>query len=87
VEGRPRSYSLLSTNFTYSWAPQTYEKLRNWVPEGDPILQKAFLGDYLPAVQFIRDSGVPTAKRFDGIMTIGGNFNDDNSEKTNPDIL
>jgi hypothetical protein len=27
--------------------------------------------DYLPAVQWMRDNGVPTAKRFDGIMTIG----------------
>ncbi|KAJ5860090.1 uncharacterized protein N7529_007400 [Penicillium soppii] len=56
------------------WAPQTYEKLRNWVPQGDPILQKAFLDDYLPVVQFMRASGVPIAKRFDGIMTIGIGF-------------
>lgn len=27
--------------------------------------------DYLPAVQWMRDNGVPTAKRFDNIMTIG----------------
>lgn len=54
-----------------SWAPQTYQKLRDWVPNGDPDLQKAWLEDYLPAVQWMRESGVPTADRFDGIMTIG----------------
>lgn len=62
-----------------SWAPQTYNKLRDWVPDGDPALQKAWLDDYLPAVQWMRDNGVPTAKRFDGIMTIGRN---DNHNKT-----
>lgn len=56
---------------TDNWAPQTYNKLRNWVPEGDPVLQKAWLNDYLPAVQWMRENGVPTANRFDGIMTIG----------------
>ncbi|KAJ5876560.1 hypothetical protein N7455_000025 [Penicillium solitum] len=56
------------------WAPQTYNKLRDWVPDGDPALQKAWLDDYLPAVQWMRDNGVPTAKRFDGIMTIGIGF-------------
>ncbi|CAI7645676.1 unnamed protein product [Penicillium discolor] len=56
------------------WAPQTYNKLRNWVPEGDPVLQKAWLNDYLPAVQWMRENGVPTADRFDGIMTIGIGF-------------
>ncbi|CAG7962010.1 unnamed protein product [Penicillium salamii] len=54
-----------------SWAPQTYQKLRDWVPNGDPALQKAWLEDYLPAVQWMRESGVPTADRFDGIMTTG----------------
>ncbi|KAJ5213775.1 hypothetical protein N7449_000944 [Penicillium cf. viridicatum] len=56
------------------WAPQTYNKLRSWVPEGDPVLQKAWLSDYLPAVQWMRENGVPTADRFDGIMTIGIGF-------------
>ncbi|KAJ5742807.1 uncharacterized protein N7511_011208 [Penicillium nucicola] len=56
------------------WAPQTYDKLRSWVPEGDAALQKAWIKDYLPAVQWMRDNGVPTAKRFDGIMTIGIGF-------------
>ncbi|OQD79968.1 hypothetical protein PENANT_c041G07659 [Penicillium antarcticum] len=56
------------------WAPQNYDKLRSWVPAGDPTLQKAWLKDYLPAVQWMRDNGVPTAKRFDGIMTIGIGF-------------
>ncbi|CAG8067186.1 unnamed protein product [Penicillium nalgiovense] len=56
------------------WAPQTYNKLRNWVPEGDSTLQKAWLNDYLPAVQWMRENGVPTANRFDGIMTIGIGF-------------
>ncbi|CAG8406714.1 unnamed protein product [Penicillium salamii] len=57
-----------------SWAPQTYQKLRDWVPNGDPALQKAWLKDYLPAVQWMRENGVPTADRFDGIMTIGIGF-------------
>jgi hypothetical protein len=34
-------------------------------------LQKAWLSDYLPAVQWMRENEVPTADRFDGIMTIG----------------
>ncbi|KAL1891313.1 hypothetical protein Sste5346_007773 [Sporothrix stenoceras] len=56
------------------WAPQNYEKLRGWVPDGDPQLQKAFLDEYLQAVQWMRDHDVPTAPRFDGIMTIGIGF-------------
>ncbi|KIH87037.1 hypothetical protein SPBR_04971 [Sporothrix brasiliensis 5110] len=56
------------------WAPQNYDKLRAWVPYGDATLQKAFLDEYLPAVQWIRDHKVPTAPRFDGIMTIGIGF-------------
>ncbi|KAK4923902.1 hypothetical protein LTR66_016490 [Elasticomyces elasticus] len=56
------------------WAPQTYQKLRDWVPEGDPELQQAWLNDYLPAVQWMRENAVPTADRFDGIMTIGIGF-------------
>ncbi|KAJ5122927.1 hypothetical protein N7448_009024 [Penicillium atrosanguineum] len=52
------------------WAPNTYEKLRSWVPHGDPDLQRAWLDEYLPAVQWMRESGNPTANRFDGIMTI-----------------
>ncbi|KAL4755683.1 FAD-dependent oxidoreductase [Aspergillus foveolatus] len=56
------------------WAPQTYEKLRSWVPDGDPELQRAWLDDYLPAVQWMRENQVPTAPRFDGIMTIGIGF-------------
>lgn len=58
-------------NTRYSWAPHTYEKLRSWVPNGDPVLQRAWLEDYLPAVQWMRENGIPTAQRFDGIMTIG----------------
>ncbi|KAJ6008576.1 hypothetical protein N7499_001373 [Penicillium canescens] len=53
------------------WGPQTYDKLRYWVLPGDVILQKAWMKNYLSAVQWMRDNGVPTAKRFDGIMTIG----------------
>ncbi|OGE56808.1 hypothetical protein PENARI_c002G09119 [Penicillium arizonense] len=56
------------------WAPHTYEKLRSWVPNGDPVLQRAWMDDYLPAVQWMRDNAIPTAKRFDGIMTIGIGF-------------
>jgi hypothetical protein len=41
------------------------------VPNGDPELQRAWLDEYLPAVQWMRENGIPTAKRFDGIMTIG----------------
>ncbi|KAJ5987921.1 hypothetical protein N7481_003131 [Penicillium waksmanii] len=56
------------------WGPQTYEKLRSWVPDGDPELQRAWLADYLSAVQWMREKEVPTAPRFDGIMTIGIGF-------------
>ncbi|CAK7234624.1 hypothetical protein SCUCBS95973_008997 [Sporothrix curviconia] len=56
------------------WAPQNYDKLRAWVPDGDPALQKAFLDEYLPSVQWMRENGVPTAPRFDGIMSIGIGF-------------
>ncbi|BCS21844.1 FAD-dependent oxidoreductase [Aspergillus puulaauensis] len=56
------------------WGPQTYEKLRSWVPDGDPELQRAWLDDYLSAVQWMRENQVPTAPRFDGIMTIGIGF-------------
>jgi hypothetical protein len=82
VEACSPIHGLFVPNLTPSWAPQTYEKLRNWVPQGDPILQKAFLDDYLPVVQFMRASGVPIAKRFDGIMTIGRISSDDNAEVT-----
>ncbi|OJI99674.1 hypothetical protein ASPVEDRAFT_148695 [Aspergillus versicolor CBS 583.65] len=56
------------------WGPQSYEKLRSWVPDGDPELQRAWLDDYLSAVQWMRENQVPTAPRFDGIMTIGIGF-------------
>ncbi|KAJ5638148.1 hypothetical protein N7490_008027 [Penicillium lividum] len=56
------------------WAPHTYEKLRAWVPEGDATLQQAWMDEYLSAVQWMRDNGIPTAQRFDGIMTIGIGF-------------
>ncbi|KAL3445831.1 FAD binding domain-containing protein [Aspergillus insuetus] len=56
------------------WGPETYAKLRSWVPAGDAELQRAWLDDYLPAVQWMRENGVPTAPRFDGIMTIGIGF-------------
>ncbi|KAL5357113.1 hypothetical protein BJX96DRAFT_181215 [Aspergillus floccosus] len=56
------------------WAPKSYEALRGWVPDGDPVLQKAWMNDYLPAVQWMRENGVPTSSRFDGIMTIGIGF-------------
>lgn len=58
----------------YSWGPQTYGKLRSWVPDGDPELQRAWLDDYLSAVQWMRENQVPTAPRFDGIMTIGTSY-------------
>lgn len=54
-----------------SWAPKTYDSLRAWVPKGDPDLQKAWLSNYLPAVQWMREKGVPTSNRFEPIMTIG----------------
>ncbi|KAH6981514.1 FAD binding domain-containing protein [Ilyonectria destructans] len=53
------------------WAPETYEKLRSWVPDGDANLQRAWLNDYPKAVQWMRDSGIPTADKFGPIMTIG----------------
>ncbi|KAJ5657393.1 uncharacterized protein N7484_001042 [Penicillium longicatenatum] len=56
------------------WAPHTYDKLRAWVPEGDPVLQQAWMDEYLSAVQWMRNNGIPTAQRFDGIMTIGIGF-------------
>ncbi|KAE8332952.1 hypothetical protein BDV39DRAFT_188996 [Aspergillus sergii] len=56
------------------WAPKNYKSLRSWVPDGDPQLQAAWMNDYLPAVQWMRENGIPTAKRFDGIMTIGIGF-------------
>ncbi|KAB8261598.1 hypothetical protein BDV32DRAFT_157923 [Aspergillus pseudonomiae] len=56
------------------WAPKNYTSLRSWVPAGDPELQAAWMQDYLPAVQWMRENGIPTAKRFDGIMTIGIGF-------------
>ncbi|KJK63788.1 FAD binding domain protein [Aspergillus parasiticus SU-1] len=56
------------------WAPKNYKSLRSWVPDGDPELQAAWMKDYLPAVQWMRENGIPTAKRFDGIMTIGIGF-------------
>ncbi|KNG84807.1 extracellular 3-ketosteroid 1-dehydrogenase [Aspergillus nomiae NRRL 13137] len=56
------------------WAPKNYKSLRSWVPAGDPELQAAWMQDYLPAVQWMRENGIPTAKRFDGIMTIGIGF-------------
>ncbi|KAF9894796.1 hypothetical protein FE257_004417 [Aspergillus nanangensis] len=56
------------------WAPKSYEALRSWVPDGDASLQKAWMNDYLPAVQWMRENGVPTSTRFDGIMTIGIGF-------------
>ncbi|KAL3460070.1 FAD binding domain-containing protein [Aspergillus heterothallicus] len=65
-----------SSNFSAGmfWGPQTYEKLRSWVPDGNPQLQRAWIDDYLRAVQWMRENQVPTAPRFDGIMTIGIGF-------------
>ncbi|KAJ0417679.1 FAD binding domain-containing protein [Aspergillus carlsbadensis] len=65
-----------SSNFSAGmfWGPETYERLRSWVPDGDAELQRAWLDDYLSAVQWMRENGVPTAPRFDGIMTIGIGF-------------
>lgn len=48
---QPLGQTSLLIQSTDSWAPQTYDKLRTWIPEGDPALQKAWLSDYLPAVQ------------------------------------
>ncbi|KAI2818911.1 hypothetical protein CBS115989_4735 [Aspergillus niger] len=56
------------------WGPKSYSSLRSWVPWGDPDLQAAWMQDYLPAVQWMRENGVPVAQRFDGIMTIGMPF-------------
>ncbi|KAI2844881.1 hypothetical protein CBS11350_4407 [Aspergillus niger] len=56
------------------WGPKSYSSLRSWVPWGDPDLQAAWMQDYLPAVQWMRENGVPVAQRFDGIMTIGIGF-------------
>ncbi|KAL6241203.1 hypothetical protein RBB50_011882 [Rhinocladiella similis] len=53
------------------WGPKSYESLRSWVPDGDIDLQKAWMSDYLPAVQWMRQMGVPTSNRFGPIMTIG----------------
>lgn len=56
---------------SHSWAPKSYDSLRSWVPDGEPELQKAWLEDYLPAVEWMRRSGIPVSKRFGPIMTIG----------------
>ncbi|RFU26077.1 hypothetical protein B7463_g10261, partial [Scytalidium lignicola] len=53
------------------WAPKSYESIRGWIPDGDPALQRAWLDDYLPAVEWMRQSGIPTFNRFSPIMTIG----------------
>lgn len=57
-----------------SWAPKTFEKLRDWVPDGDADLQHAWLQDYLGAVQWMREMGVPTADQYGPIMTTGTLF-------------
>lgn len=54
-----------------SWAPKTYQKLRAWIPDGERELQKAWLEDYLRAVQWMRAQGVPTSEQYGPIMTIG----------------
>lgn len=54
-----------------SWAPKSYDGLRSWVPNGDPGLQQAWLKDYYPAVEWMRQNGIPTSDRFGPIMTIG----------------
>ncbi|RMJ26048.1 Thi4 family [Aspergillus sp. HF37] len=56
------------------WGPRNYQSLRSWVPAGNPELQEAWMEDYLPSVQWMREKGIPTARRFDGIMTIGIGF-------------
>ncbi|KAH8650660.1 FAD binding domain protein [Tricladium varicosporioides] len=53
------------------WAPKSYEILRSWVTDGEPELQRAWMRDYLGAVEWMRQSGIPTSKRFGPIMTIG----------------
>ncbi|CAH0019993.1 unnamed protein product [Clonostachys rhizophaga] len=53
------------------WAPKNFASMREWVADGDPNLQQAWLQDYLPAVQWMRENGVPTSSRFGPIMTIG----------------
>ncbi|RVX75784.1 hypothetical protein B0A52_00140 [Exophiala mesophila] len=53
------------------WGPRDYEALRQWVPDGDRELQRAWMDDYLPAVEWMRQMGVPTSQRFSPIMTIG----------------
>jgi hypothetical protein len=57
--------------YVHSWGPKSYESLRSWVPNGDPQLQQAWMNDYLPAVEWMRQSGVPTSQKFSPIMTIG----------------
>ncbi|KAK5259707.1 hypothetical protein LTR40_005466 [Exophiala xenobiotica] len=67
--------SLIGGSSAYSagmfWGPKNYESLRAWVPDGDTDLQRAWVDEYLPAVQWMRQMGVPTSKRFGPIMTIG----------------
>ncbi|KAL2858540.1 FAD binding domain-containing protein [Aspergillus pseudoustus] len=56
------------------WAPKDIESLRAWIPNGDPVLQRFFLEDFLPCVEWLRQNGVPVSSRFDGMMTIGRGF-------------
>lgn len=54
-----------------SWGPRNYESIRSWIPNGDANLQRAWLRDYLRAVEWMRQKGVPMSERFSPIMTIG----------------
>ncbi|GKZ27730.1 hypothetical protein AbraCBS73388_005460, partial [Aspergillus brasiliensis] len=56
------------------WAPKDIQSLRAWIPNGDPVLQRSLLEDYLPCVQWFRQNGVSVSNRFDGMMTIGRGF-------------
>lgn len=55
----------------FSWGPKNFDLLRSWIPEGNAALQRAWLDDYLRAVQWVRESGVAVSGRFEGVMTIG----------------
>jgi len=51
----------LADNMTIQLA-RTYDKLRSWVVrDGNPALRRAWLDDYLPAVQWMREHGILAA--------------------------
>ncbi|KAB8075109.1 hypothetical protein BDV29DRAFT_155999 [Aspergillus leporis] len=52
------------------WGPKNYQSSRSWVPAGESKLQATWMEDYLPAVRWMRENGIPVAQRFDGIILI-----------------